>query len=355
METQLLRAEDPGALDHAAELLRQGELVAFPTETVYGLGALGLDAAAVERIFQAKGRPHADPIILHVAEPEAVLPLVRQFSPTARLLAGAFWPGPLTLVLPKSELVPDIVTSGLDSVALRMPAHPVARALIGRVGAPVAAPSANLFSHTSPTRAEHVLADLHGRIAAVLDGGPTDVGVESTVVDLRGDRPVLLRPGGVSREALEAVLGAPLGERPHPAPEEETAAMVSPGLLTRHYSPRAEMRLFQGDPESVVAAQLRLARSLGVGIKLGVLAYTEDLPAWQGNGAAVSELGAASDPETVARRLYAALRDLDQRGATLIVGRLLPGSGLAEAINDRLRRAASGQLTEVGDGVSSAG
>ncbi len=354
MNTLVLRAEDPAALDQAAAILRQGGLVAFPTETVYGLGALGLDAVAVERIFQAKGRPHSDPVILHVAEAEGVRPLVREFPEVARRLAEAFWPGPLTLVLPKSDLVPSLVTAGRDSVAVRMPAHPVARELIGRVGAPIAAPSANLFSRTSPTTAHHVLADLEGRIDAVLDGGPADVGVESTVLDLRGAVPVVLRPGGVSREAIEAALGQPVGEFAPPSGKEDegNAGLVSPGLLTRHYSPRAEMRLYQGPDRDVLAAMQALAGEASDPAKIGILVYAEDQDVWQRLPVKLGHLGSRYQPEEVARRLYAELRTLDASGVTLILARAMPSGGLGDAVNDRLRRAASGQVTDLTPGAA---
>lgn len=353
MHTLLLRADVPAELDRAASILRQGGLVAFPTETVYGLGALGLDVAAVERIFLAKGRPHSDPVILHVAEPEGVRPLVRGFPETALRLAEAFWPGPLTLVLPKSDLVPPIVTAGRDSVAVRIPAHPVARELIGRVGAPIAAPSANLFSRTSPTNAQHVLADLGGRIDAVLDGGPADVGVESTVLDLRGPTPVVLRPGGVSREAIEAVLGERVGELA-PQTEEpgpEGAGLVSPGLLTRHYSPRAEMRLYQGPDHAVLAAMQACVREAAGRDRVGILAYTEDEELWRSFPVVLGSLGSRTRPEEVARRLYAELRALDASGVTLILARAMPPGGLGDAVNDRLRRAASGRVTDLTPGA----
>ena len=336
METRLLDAQaDPqAALREAAAILKRGGLVAFPTETVYGLGALGRDPAAVERIFVAKGRPHSDPVILHIGE----LPWLERLCPAVPTLAGllteAFWPGPLTLVLPKSAEVPPIVTAGGETVAVRMPGHPLALEVIRQVGEPLAAPSANLFSRPSPTTAAHALADLSGRIDAVLDGGPTKVGVESTVLDLTGDQPVILRPGGVTREALEAVLGRLVGERSRGTTDE---VLPSPGLLTRHYSPRAQVLLFEG-PDSAVLTSLREVAQNGV-----VLAFTEDLPALAGP-AGVEELGSRADPESIARGLYAAFRRADERGAARIGVRLLPPGGLADAVNDRLRRAASGRV-----------
>jgi L-threonylcarbamoyladenylate synthase len=335
MQTLLLDSASDGAIHRAAELLRGGGLVAFPTETVYGLGALGLEAEAVERIFAAKGRPHSDPLILHVADVQGARALVRVWTPTAEALAAAFWPGPLTLVLPKSERVPGQVTAGLDSVAVRVPRHPVALALLRAVGAPLAAPSANLFSHTSPTTARHVLDDLDGRIDAVLDGGPTEVGVESTVVDLRGDLPVILRPGGVTRAELERALGMVVRLGGEVAAGE---GHRSPGLLEKHYSPRAEVRLYSGNDAAVLAA---LRRAIAEMPGSAVLAYAEDGSALDGLTAPVMMLGRRAHPEEVARALYTALRRLDELGVAVIHVRTAPDGGLGDAINDRLRRAAS--------------
>lgn len=341
MDTRLLDARQEGDLAAAADLLRAGRLVAFPTETVYGLGALGLEAEAVERIFQAKGRPHTDPVILHVAEVGWVRDLVSRFPPHAEALMRAFWPGPLTLVLPKSGAVPPVVTAGGPTVAVRMPAHPVALELIRRAGAPIAAPSANLFSRPSPTTAQHVLQDLQGRIDAVLDGGPASVGVESTVLDLSGEAPVVLRPGGVTRETLEQALGGPVGVRGR---AEAGEVLPSPGLLTRHYSPRAEVHLFDG-PDPAVFAAIRELASLPGGVT--VLAYSEDLP-HLGGLPSVEDLGSRTDPESVARKLYAAFRQADERGAVRLAVRLAPSGRLGDAINDRLRRAACGRVITLG-------
>lgn len=333
METRLLRA--PEDLDEAASILKGGGLVAFPTETVYGLGARGLDPRAVARIFAAKERPHSDPVILHLGEAGWLGDLTPALPPEAEALMRRFWPGPLTLVLPRSSRVPDLVTAGGPTVAVRMPAHPVALELIRRVGEPVAAPSANLFSRPSPTRAEDVLEDLAGRIDAVLDGGPTSLGVESTVLDLSGPEPVLLRPGGVTREELEAALGSAVRSRRPAAAAGQP--LPSPGLLERHYSPRAEVVLFDGRREAVLPAMAQAGAEAGT----RVLAFSEDLPPLGGLPEVV-ELGSAHDPGAVAARLYAAFRAADRDGMRRIVVRALPPEGLGEAVNDRLRRAACG-------------
>lgn len=334
---------DAAALARAADCLRRGGLVAFPTETVYGLGVHALDRAAVQRLFAAKGRPANDPLIVHVESLEHVQDLVLTVPDAARDLAARFWPGPLTLVLPRSPRVPDEVTAGLSTVAVRVPAHPVARALLAAAGVPVAAPSANLFSRPSPTRASHVLDDLDGRIDLVVDGGPTEVGVESTVLDLSGDVPTILRPGAVSLDMLRAIL--PGVERRSPA-EPVRGAMPSPGMLERHYSPRAPLTVFDGVSADAVARLVREAcASIAQGRRVGIMAADEDRGALAkveqlGTSAMVSYLGSEHDLVTVASRLYAAMRELDASGVDRILVRSFPGDeGLAVAIWDRLRRA----------------
>lgn len=330
---------DPQAIRPAAEALRQGKLVAFPTETVYGLGANALDARAVEGIFRAKGRPAEDPLIVHLAAADW-LPRVAQRVPrVARRLAEALWPGPLTLILPKRREIPASVTAGKDTVAVRVPNHPVAAALIRAADVPVAAPSANLFSHTSPTRASHVLADLGERIDFILDGGETPIGVESTVLDLTGDVPLILRPGGVTREQLSALLGADVALHSG-APEE--GAQIAPGLLLKHYSPRAEL-VYLLDPRRAEALEKlrRLAQeALAQGRRVGLLLVEEDLAELADLAAARASLGARDDLWQAANRLYAGLRDLDAQGVELILARDLGEQGAGLALRDRLRRAA---------------
>lgn len=343
-KTQILPADAAG-IAAAAALLRAGGLAAFPTETVYGLGGDALSPEAVAAIFAAKGRPAEDPLIVHLAD-AAELPRVAAAAPPAALaLAAACWPGPLTLVLPRGPAVPLAVSAGRETVAVRVPAHPVARALIAAAGTPLAAPSANRFGHTSPTTAAHVLADLDGRIDAVLDGGPTPIGVESTVLDLTGPAPTLLRPGGVSLEQLRELLGdVVVGGRP-----AGPGGMASPGLLERHYAPRSPMVLVVGRPGAALAwLRARAAAELAAGRRVGLLVPDEDAAALAGLGADVEPLGPAGDPEGVARRLYGALRDLDARRPDLILARDLGEAGIARAIRDRLARAASGHVVNVG-------
>jgi L-threonylcarbamoyladenylate synthase len=341
---------DPDAIARAAECLRAGGLVAFPTETVYGLGAHALDRAAVRRIFDAKGRPSNDPLIVHVANVEAVATLTRAVPGEARALGERFWPGPLTLVLERSDRVPDEVTAGLDTVAVRIPSHPVARALLVAVGLPVAAPSANLFSRPSPTRASHVLDDLDGRIDMILDAGPTDLGVESTVLDLAHPPPTILRPGAITVEQLRAIIPNVVQ---HTASLAADTAMPSPGLLEKHYSPRAPLTLYEGD---VAHALPSIAAAAGAavagGSRVGILAPHRELERIRalspGFGAALQFENAGDDNAEVARRLYAALRSLDACGVDLILARSVSThDGIAAAIHDRLRRAAAGRIVRV--------
>jgi L-threonylcarbamoyladenylate synthase len=351
--TELLQVDhihpDPQALQPAADCLRRGGLVAFPTETVYGLGVHALDRNAVRRLFLAKERPATDPLIVHITSISALAPLVTSIPDAVRTLAARFWPGPLTLVLPRSSAVPDEVTAGLASVAVRVPAHPVARALIAAAGVPVAAPSANLFSRPSPTRASHVMEDLAGRIDMVVDGGPTTIGVESTVLDLTQTPPVILRPGAVTLEMLLDVLPDVRLHAARPGTRQE--AMPAPGMLERHYSPRAPMTLYEGPPDQTLAAILAAARSaLANGERVGLLVADEDLVAAQqlvdAGRVVLQTLGPMDAPDVAASRLYASLREFDRLGADLILARGSGGGGLALAVSDRLRRAAAGRVVQ---------
>ncbi|MCS6994038.1 MAG: L-threonylcarbamoyladenylate synthase [Anaerolineales bacterium] len=330
--TELLPAT-PENIAHAAKILHQGGLVAFPTETVYGLGANALNEQAARNIFTAKGRPTADPLIVHLSGVEQ-LPLVAHSVPQAAYqLMQRFWPGPLTLLLPKQPTVPDLVTSGLETVAVRVPAHPVALALLRQSGLPLAAPSANRFGHTSPTTAQHVWHDLRGRIDLILDGGPTTIGVESTVLDLSTSPARILRPGGVTREMLEAVIGpvTVLGQKRKAEP-----GLPSPGLLEKHYAPRAEMILFTGE-HARQALQTYVAEQAHTR-KIGALAADEEAEMLERTGALVYRLG--SDLESIARHIYAGMRWLDSQGVEVIVCRDFGESGLGLAVRDRLTRAA---------------
>ena len=342
--TEVLRLDadrpDPASIATAAARLRAGGLVAFPTETVYGLGAHALDATAVRRIFEAKQRPADDPLIVHVASLDAVTPLVAAVPPDLEPLARRFWPGPLTVVLPRGPGVPSIVTAGLDTVAVRVPAHPVAHALLVAAAIPIAAPSANLFSRPSPTTAAHVLEDLGGRIDLVLDAGPATIGLESTVVDLSTPRPRVLRQGAVPVEVLAALL--PGLETAVPAAAD--GPMASPGLRARHYSPRAPLTLYTG-PHAVARLRADAAAATAQGRRVGVLVTDEDRAALDGLRVAVAALGPVDDPARLAARLFDALRELDRARPDAILACDLAGDGgLRPAIRDRLRRAADGRI-----------
>lgn len=304
-----------GALKQAAELIRAGRLVAFPTETVYGLGANALDAAAVARIFQVKGRPSTSPLIVHVDSVGMARGLAREWPEAARTLARRYWPGPLTLVLPKQDAVPDIVTAGLATVGLRMPSHPLALALIRAAGVPIAAPSANRFTALSPTTAEHVRQALGDSVDLVLDGGPARVGIESTVLSLAGARAVLLRPGGVSRDEIERLVG------PVASAGRLEDAHPSPGLHPRHYSPAT--RLLLVEPGAPLPA--------GPGAMLWLTAEPPPVP---------RAIHMPDDPGEYAARLYALLHDLDREGFAWIAVERPPATPPWAAVLDRLTRAA---------------
>lgn len=307
---------DAAGIAEAARLLVAGGLVAFPTETVYGLGADATDARAVARLFAAKGRPSFNPLIAHVADVAAAR-RAGKLSPLADKLAAAFWPGPLTLVVPASDVVCELARAGLATVALRVPKHPVAQALLAAFGKPIAAPSANRSGHVSPTTAEHVLADLEGRVDLVVDGGPTPLGLESTIVDLSGDGPRLLRPGGIPRADIERALGTKLAEA--------AAGVRAPGMLKSHYATRARLRLN--------AQEVRPGEAL--------LAFGPRRPAGADGATHMLDLSPRGDLLEAAANLFAHLRALDAAGTASIAVAPIPATGLGEAINDRLRRAAA--------------
>ncbi|WP_091100411.1 L-threonylcarbamoyladenylate synthase [Micromonospora citrea] len=305
----------------AASVLRTGGLVAFPTETVYGLGANALDARAAARIFEAKARPSFDPLITHLADAAELEKLVGAVPPAVTALAERFWPGPLTLIVDRPAAVPQIVTSGLPTMAVRVPDNAYARALIAEAGVPVAAPSANRFGQLSPTRAEHVVRGLGAAVDVVLDGGPTRCGIESTIVDARAGRPVVLRLGALPLEALAEAVG-PVTVRPG-----SSGQPVAPGTLAAHYAPRTPLRLATGAEPPAAD-----------GVRRGFLAFREP-PA--GDWAAVEVLSAAGDLTEAAARLFDALHELDATGVGEIVVEPVPEAGVGRAINDRLRRAAA--------------
>jgi L-threonylcarbamoyladenylate synthase len=323
--TTLILPAGEAAVREAARLLARGGLVAFPTETVYGLGADATNAGAIARLYQAKGRPAFNPLISHVGDLEAAGRIGR-FNETAALLAQAFWPGPLTLVLPKAAgcAVVDLATAGLETIAIRVPAHPAASAILRAFGGPVVAPSANLSGHVSPTSAAHVRSDLEGLIDLIVDDGAVEVGVESTIVGCF-EHPALLRPGGVPREAIERVLGQALVQLPKDA-ESDCGQPLAPGMLTSHYAPRTRVRL---NVTSVAPGEALLA--------FGPPAEGAE------RATCVMNLSARGDLNEAAANLFGYLRALDARQAAAIAVMPIPNEGLGEAINDRLRRAAVGR------------
>ncbi|HSJ08004.1 MAG TPA: L-threonylcarbamoyladenylate synthase [Longimicrobiales bacterium] len=326
-------APDPAAIAEAAEVIRAGGIVAFPTETVYGLGADALNPAAVQRIFDAKGRPSFNPIIVHVPDAAAARAVVADWPEAADRAAAAFWPGPLTLVLRKRPEVPDSVTAGLPTVAVRVPAHPVALALLRAAGVPVAAPSANRFTRISPTTAGHVARGLGDAVDLILDGGATPYGIESTVIDLTTDPATVLRPGVIGVHELEPVLG-PITEAPDPeaaAPESE-APRPSPGMTVRHYSPDAELVVY-ADPETARAAG---ARAREAGSRIGAVVIRRAPPD------ADEIVALPTDSQGYARLFYAALHTLDEAGCGLVLVEQVPDTPAWAGVRDRLERAAAG-------------
>lgn len=340
MHTLLLKAEDPDAVRTAARILREGGLVGMPTETVYGLAANALDGKAVEKIFKAKGRPQDNPLIVHISAWEQIFPLVRSVPPSAEKLAKAYWPGPMTMVLEKSALIPDEVSAGLPTVGIRFPSHPAARALISAAGVPVAAPSANRSGLPSTTTAEHVMRDMDGKIDAVLDGGACGVGVESTIVTLASDPPRLLRPGGITLGQLRRVLGRVDVDPAVMNPLPKGARPLSPGMKYKHYSPKANVIILEGD-DGAFADYVNAHSKPGV----AALCYSGDERSLR--VPAVS-YGAETDYSAQARDLFEALRHLDDIGAETVYARCPEPSGVGLAVYNRLMRAAGFEVLHLG-------
>ncbi len=340
IKTQLLTEKD---IEAAAAMLQAGGLVGIPTETVYGLGANGLDPAAVRRIFEAKGRPQDNPLILHIPDPSWLERYCRDVPAAARRLAEQFWPGPLTMILPRRALVPDEVTCGLETVGVRCPDHPVTLAIIRAAGVPVAAPSGNRSGRPSPTCARHMLEDMEGRIQAVVDGGPCGVGVESTIVDLTLPVPRLLRPGGLPLEALEAVLGRVDVDRAVTAPLSPGEKPRAPGMKYRHYAPRAPVTVVTGDGAATAAYIRRQA-----GANTGVICFGEYRDRFP--GCTVRSIGPAGDRGEQARRVFDALRSFDGTSVTAIFAQCPGEEGLGLAVANRLKKAAGFQIVAAEEG-----
>ena len=333
------QAPHPAIIARAADIIRAGGLVAFPTETVYGLGANAWDAAAVQRIFHAKGRPASDPLIVHIADMAQLRQVARDIPDAALDLCQRHFPGALTLVLRKSPRIPRNLSAGLDTVALRMPDHPVALALIRAAGVPIAAPSANTFARPSPTNARHVLEDLDGKLDMILDAGPTRIGLESSIVSLVDAPPRLLRPGGISLEALRLSL-PDLQYAPQFAAEGDI--VPAPGTLLKHYSPRATLLLYCGADAAVYAAMHAEIARRG---KVGLLLRQRDAEPFADLDLPLANLGA--DSQQAAERLFAGLRALDKANVDVILARLPATRGLGLALRDRLLRAAEGEIIQV--------
>ncbi|MGZ4107742.1 MAG: L-threonylcarbamoyladenylate synthase [Tumebacillaceae bacterium] len=346
METKRFGTEQ-GDLQEAAALLRAGEAVAFPTETVYGLGANALDAHAVDKIFRAKGRPSDNPLIVHIAHRKEVDKLAQVVPPLAERAMAHFWPGPLTVILPCTAIVPMNVTAGLDTVGIRMPDHVIAQQLIDAAGVPIAAPSANSSGRPSPTTAAHVLEDLTGKIAGVVDGGASGVGVESTVVDFTGPVPMILRPGGVTREMLEEVLG---DVQIDPSLEQGVGQPKSPGMKYTHYAPHGEMSLVDG-PHAVAVMQGLVHKAHESGRKVGVLT-TEEHEGEFPSADVVRVCGRRADMSTVAAGLYDAIRSFDHTDVDVIYAETFSEDGVGLAVMNRLRKAAGHRVIDTRETMS---
>jgi len=351
METKIIRIEDKENLKddqlmEAAEILRKGGIVAFPTETVYGLGANALETQASAKIYAAKGRPSDNPLIAHIASIDDLPKLAAQIPDAGRKLAEKYWPGPLTLVFPKKEIVPYGTTGGLDTVAVRMPSDPIATRLIRLAGVPVAAPSANTSGRPSPTRAEHVIEDLNGKIEMIIDGGEVGIGVESTIVDVSGEIPTLLRPGAITMEMLKETVGEVEIDPAILGPMNEGMKPKAPGMKYRHYAPNAEMTLVEGEMDKVVEFINREAKAaLEAGKKVGIIC-TEESRQYYSYGI-LEVIGSRENEETVAHNLFAVLREFDDQKVDCIFSESFSKDRLGQAIMNRLCKAAGYHIVNV--------
>ena len=343
MKTQVLPVTAQ-SLAMAGRIIREGGLVGMPTETVYGLGGNALDAQAALRIFEAKGRPADNPLIVHVASADEIPPLVRAVPQAAKKLMEAFWPGPMTLILPKADCIPGTVSAGLDTVGIRLPQSEAARAMIRAAGVPIAAPSGNRSGRPSPTTAQHMLEDMDGRIPLILDGGPCAVGVESSVIDATGEVPVILRPGGVTPEMVQEVLGRVSVDEHVMSPLREGEIVRSPGMKYRHYAPQAKTVIYEGATDRVIAAICaRYDAATAAGERVAILGFDgHDF----GARTRIS-LGHAGSAQDAASRLFAALRELDERGETLALCEAVDTAGIGLAVMNRMGRAAAFDIEHV--------
>lgn len=350
METRVIKITDPirqhSEMEEAAHLIRKGEVVAFPTETVYGLGANALDANAVKGIFKAKGRPSDNPLIVHIDNFSQWGKLVEAIPEKAEILAEIFWPGPLTIILKKSGLVPAEVTAGLNTVGVRMPSHPVARELIRRAGIPIAAPSANLSGRPSPTTAQHVLHDMNNRIPMILDGGKADVGLESTVVDMTSEIPVILRPGGVTREMMIQAIGQVEVDSHVMAPLKLGQKALSPGMKYTHYRPKASVTIVRGDLDKLIRfIKEETSKYVKNGKRVGILA-TDETVNFYTEGIRLT-MGSRSRPAEIAASLFGLLREFDQLGVELILAEGVDPHNEGLAVMNRMVRAAGFNIVDL--------
>lgn len=349
METKVIRMDqehmDMEAIREAGEILKAGGLVAFPTETVYGLGGNALDEEAADKIYQAKGRPSDNPLIIHIAEFSALGKLVTKVPEKAKRLAERYWPGPLTMIFPKSSRVPHETTGGLETVAVRMPNHPLALALIRAGGGYVAAPSANTSGRPSPTCSAHVEEDLTGRIDMILDGGPVGIGLESTIVDFTEDIPTILRPGYINQEMLEQVIG-PVQMDKGLIPSNSNVRPKAPGMKYRHYAPKAELLVVEGSPEKVREKIRALTRlRLEEGFQVGIIASDESVPEYPEG--IVKSIGTRKNEESIAQHLFGVLREFDASGVSYIFSEAFDTPRMGQAIMNRLLKAAGQQKIQV--------
>lgn len=344
METKRIQVLDSDRikeeeLKEAAQILQEGGLVAFPTETVYGLGANALDEEAAKKIYAAKGRPSDNPLIAHISSPEELEPLVLEIPDMAKKLMDLYWPGPLTMVFKKKAIVPYGTTGGLDTVAVRMPSDPVARTLIRLAGVPVAAPSANSSGRPSPTTADHVWQDMAGKIEMIVDGGPVGIGLESTIVDVTGPVAMILRPGAITVEMVREALGEAQIDPAIMGPMKEGEHPKAPGMKYRHYAPKAPLTLVEGEMEQVVRTINRLAKeALKEGKKVGIICTDETRSCYPAG--MIQSIGIRAREETVAHNLYAVLREFDDLGADVIYSESFPDDQIGQAIMNRLTKAA---------------
>ena len=350
MDTKVVKIDkeqiDDEKLMEAAEILRAGGLVAFPTETVYGLGANALNEEAAKKIYAAKGRPSDNPLIAHISKPEELAPLVKEVPEAGKKLMEAYWPGPLTMIVWKNDRVPYETTGGMDTVAIRMPKHPVALRLIEGSGCLIAAPSANTSGKPSPTEASHVALDMDGRIPMILDGGPVGIGIESTIVDLSEETPMILRPGYITQEMLQEVLGEKVCMDPGIIASDSTRKPKAPGMKYKHYAPKADLVLVEGETDKVVARINELVREKQqLGQKVGVIATDETFLRYEADH--VVSIGAREDEDAIARHLYKILREFDDWNVDAIYSESFATPRIGQAIMNRLLKAAGHQVIPV--------